>query len=77
MRVVIRNIADTFTVRQLTFSEFFRRDIYTVYLSVDAQSLTGATRLYERAGMHIVKRSIQYEKELRVGREPGTLTLEE
>ncbi|GHO84195.1 GNAT family N-acetyltransferase [Dictyobacter formicarum] len=62
---------------QHSFSEFFRRDIHTVYLSVDAQSLTGATRLYERAGMHVVQRSTQYEKELRVGKEPGTLTLEE
>ncbi|GLV56927.1 putative acetyltransferase, GNAT [Dictyobacter sp. S3.2.2.5] len=62
---------------QHSFSEFFRRDIHTVSLSVDAQSLTGATRLYERAGMHVVKRATQYEKELRVGREPGIQTLSE
>ncbi|GCE03622.1 GNAT family N-acetyltransferase [Dictyobacter aurantiacus] len=62
---------------QHSFSEFFRRDIHKVYLSVDAQSLTGATRLYERAGMHVVKRATQYEKELRVGREPGIQTLAE
>ncbi|GCE17242.1 GNAT family N-acetyltransferase [Dictyobacter kobayashii] len=62
---------------QHTFNEFFRRDIHSIYLSVDAQSLTGATRLYERAGMHVVKRSTQYERELRGGKELGTLTLEE
>jgi mycothiol synthase len=38
-----------------------------VGLGVDASSLTGATRLYERAGMRVVLRFDMYEKELRDG----------
>jgi ribosomal protein S18 acetylase RimI-like enzyme len=33
-------------------------------LDVDAENLTGAVRLYERAGMHIAKRRDIYEKAL-------------
>jgi len=40
-----------------------------VELGVDAQSLTGALRLYEKVGMHIHKQGDMYEKELRPGRE--------
>ncbi|MBV9709953.1 MAG: GNAT family N-acetyltransferase [Ktedonobacteraceae bacterium] len=54
------------------FGEFYRRNIHNVYLGVDAQSLTGATRLYERAGMHVVRQSKNYEKELRAGKELST-----
>lgn len=60
-----------------TFGEFLKRGIHQVYLSVDAQSLTGATRLYERAGMHVVDQSSQYMKELRGGKALGTQTLAE
>jgi ribosomal protein S18 acetylase RimI-like enzyme len=60
-----------------TFAEFYQRGTHKVGLGVDAQSLTGATRLYERAGMHIARRFISYEKELRPGRELATQTLEE
>jgi mycothiol synthase len=35
------------------FGEFYRRDIRMVALAFDSQSLTGATRLYERAGMQL------------------------
>jgi ribosomal protein S18 acetylase RimI-like enzyme len=59
------------------FAEFYRRDIHNVYLGVDAQSLTGATRLYERAGMHVVKEFQRYEKELRAGEELSTQFVEE
>ncbi len=38
-----------------------------VGLGVDASSLTGATRLYERAGMSVALRFDLYEKELRDG----------
>ncbi len=58
------------------FAEFYRRGIHNVYLGVDAQSLTGATRLYERAGMYVVRRYNTYEKELRAGRELSTQTVE-
>jgi mycothiol synthase len=59
------------------FAEFYRRGIHNVYLGVDAQSLTGATRLYERAGMHVVKEQKRYEKELRAGKELSTQFVEE
>ena len=54
------------------FAEFYARGQRTVGLGVDTQSLTGATRLYERAGMRATRRFDSYEKELRPGRELGT-----
>ena len=36
-------------------------------LHVDAQSLTGATRLYEKAGMHVDQLSHEYQLELKAG----------
>ena len=47
------------------FAEFFRRGERTVALQVDAESPTGATRLYERAGMHVLYEAVVWEKELR------------
>jgi len=38
-------------------------------LGVDAESLTGALRLYERAGMRVLRQFNQFEKELRPGTE--------
>jgi mycothiol synthase len=55
-----------------SFGEFYRRGKYKVGLGVDSQNLTGATRLYERAGMHVARIYITYEKELRAGIEPST-----
>ena len=49
------------------FGEYHRRGIERVGLSVDAQSVTGAPGLYLRAGMHVTKSYIQYQKELRPG----------
>ena len=49
------------------FGEFFRRGIGRVELSVDAESLTGAPRLYHRAGMRVLQTYILHEKELRPG----------
>jgi mycothiol synthase len=46
------------------FGTFYRRGILRVELGVDAESLTGATRLYERAGMHITDRLDRFEKDL-------------
>ena len=57
---------------QHSFGEFYRRGTRTVGLGVDAQNLTGATRLYERVGMHVVRVYINYEKELRAGVELST-----
>jgi mycothiol synthase len=47
-----------------SFAEFQRRGFPRVILGVDAESPTGAPRLYERAGMHVVRRIDFYEKEL-------------
>jgi ribosomal protein S18 acetylase RimI-like enzyme len=44
-------------------------------LGVDASSLTGATRLYEKAGMHPARQFDNFEKELRPGKEISTQTL--
>lgn len=55
-----------------TFSEFQRRGQARVGLRVDASSLTGATRLYERAGMHVTRQMDAYEKELRPGERLGS-----
>jgi mycothiol synthase len=49
------------------FAELGRRGKKRVGLGVDASSLTGAVRLYERAGMHIARRRVLYERELRPG----------
>lgn len=57
------------------FGEFYRRGTFKVTLGVDSQNLTGATRLYERAGMHIELAYEQYEKELRAGVDLSTQAL--
>jgi mycothiol synthase len=44
------------------FGEFYRRGEGTVGLGVDAASLTGATRIYERAGMRVHHRYDLFEK---------------
>ena len=54
------------------FGEFYRRGIKKVGLGVDASSLTGATRLYERAGMQPFRQYNTYEKELRPGHDLTT-----
>jgi ribosomal protein S18 acetylase RimI-like enzyme len=58
-----------------TFAEFDRRGYVAVELDVDSQSLTGALRVYERAGMRAVRQSVTYEKELRPGIDLATRTL--
>lgn len=51
------------------FDEFYRRGKQRVGLGVDASSLTNATRLYEKAGMHVSQQYDTYEKELRPGKD--------
>jgi GNAT superfamily N-acetyltransferase len=46
------------------FADWFSRGVTTVALGVDAQNPTGATRLYERAGMHVGYEAIAFQKEL-------------
>lgn len=55
-----------------TFADLYHAGKAAVRLGVDAESLTGATRLYERAGMHVHARFVRYEKELRAGIDPAT-----
>jgi mycothiol synthase len=52
-----------------SFREFQRKGKRQVCLGVDSQNLTGATRLYEKAGMRIKRQRDQYELELRPGKE--------
>ena len=49
---------------QHCFSELYRCGCRKISLGVDAQNPTGATRLYERAGMHQVFEAVVYEKPL-------------
>jgi mycothiol synthase len=49
------------------FHEFRRRGIDSVALGVDAESLTGAHKLYESVGMRVVRLNRIYEKELGAG----------
>ena len=58
-----RGIAEA--LLKTAFAELFRRGERRVGLGVDAESPTGATRLYERAGMRTLWHAVVYEKELR------------
>jgi mycothiol synthase len=48
-----------------SFREFRSRGLARAGLGVDSENLTGATRLYERAGMRVVRHSDTYQKVLR------------
>jgi mycothiol synthase len=50
-----------------SFGELRRRGQARIGLDVDAESLTGATQLYEQAGMRTFRNTIFFEKELRPG----------
>jgi mycothiol synthase len=47
-----------------SFRELRRRGRQKAALMVDSENLTGAVRLYERAGMHVARRFEHYVKEL-------------
>jgi mycothiol synthase len=49
------------------FRELRARGRRRAGLGVDAASLTGATRVYERAGMRVIRQFEQYARELRAG----------
>jgi mycothiol synthase len=49
---------------QHAFCEFHRRGYPHASLGVDSENPTGATRLYERAGMRVVKEDVVHEKKL-------------
>jgi mycothiol synthase len=59
-----------------SFAVFWRRGRATVALGVDADSLTGATRLYEAVGMHVRERHDQVSKVLRDGTDTAVRSLE-
>ncbi len=60
-----------------SFGEFWKRGQKSVMLGVDASSLTGATRLYQQAGMVVYHNFIEYRKVLRDGVDISTITVEE
>jgi mycothiol synthase len=49
---------------QQSFRDFRARGAKRVGLGVDAENVTGAVRLYERAGMHVHRLNVTYEKAL-------------
>jgi len=51
------------------FNAFYQRGKKRAGLGVDASSLTNATRLYEKAGMHVTEKYNTYEYELRAGKD--------
>jgi len=53
------------------FTEYYRRGTHRVGLSVDAESITGAPRLYGRAGMRVRESYVIHLKELRPGVDLG------
>lgn len=55
-----------------SFAAMHARGQKRAALGVDANSLTGALRIYEKAGMHVARQFDQFEKELRAGREIST-----
>ncbi len=59
-----------------TFGEFWRRGRKTVALHVDATSLTGATKLYEKVGMHADDKWGTWEKLVRDGEQLATTSAE-
>ena len=62
---------------QHSFVEFYRRGKKQATLHADAENITGALRLYTKAGMHIHRQFDNYEKELRAGEELSTQTLDD
>ncbi|MBW8012091.1 MAG: GNAT family N-acetyltransferase [Chloroflexi bacterium] len=62
---------------QHSFREFWERGQRKVGLGVDALNLTGALRLYEKAGMYVHRKYNRYEKVLREGDDLSTTSIEE
>jgi len=66
-----------YTLLKHAFAAFYADGKKRAGLGVDASSLTGALRLYERAGMRVLRQFNQYEKEFRPGRELAVVSLPE
>ena len=58
-----------------SFDEFYKRGMKTIGLGVDAQNPTGATHLYQKAGMYAASEFVTYEKEIRPGKEISVQSL--
>jgi mycothiol synthase len=58
-----------------SFGELYKRGRRKAGLGVDAFNLTGALRLYEKAGMRVNRQNNTYEKELRPGVELSTQSI--
>lgn len=54
-------------ILQHLFQRFYERGVPSVALGVDAANPTGATRLYESAGMSVIRNYVLFEKVLREG----------
>jgi ribosomal protein S18 acetylase RimI-like enzyme len=74
VRRVWRGRGVALTLLYSAFGELYRRGEREVSLSVDADSPTGAPRLYMRAGMQVEQNIALYRKELRPGKDYSTLT---
>jgi mycothiol synthase len=60
-----------------SFAELHRRGQSRIGLDVDANSLTGATQLYEQAGMRTIRQTSFFEKELRAGVDLATYAIKD
>lgn len=60
-----------------SFRAMQTRGLKSAALDVDAQSLTGANRLYDKAGMHVWRHSEDFEKVIRDGIDYRTHELED
>jgi ribosomal protein S18 acetylase RimI-like enzyme len=58
-----------FALLKHAFASFYKDGKKRAGLGVDANSLTGALKLYERAGMRVLRQFNMFEKEFRPGRE--------
>jgi mycothiol synthase len=58
-----------------SFGQLYDRGMWRIGLGVDADSLTGATRLYQKVGMRVERRYEMWDKELRPGIESATQSL--
>ena len=58
------------------FGEYYKRGKDKVDLGVDAESLTGATDLYKKVGMYVLRQYDTYEKILRPGIDISVNSLE-
>ena len=64
------------TLLLYSFNEYWKRDMKSVVLGVDGDSLTNAVSLYEGVGMSIKFQYVRYEKLIREGEELAKVSAE-